>query len=333
MEEWAGTSAQNDLSLECTNKAEDQTLNQVQDDGGETIQNDETSHSGLDPESKNLCLVDTNFTVLGGRTSLADTAIAGQLSVGNLVINNNSLDVLGDTLYLQKLAMGGLDILNGKLTVDIDGNVFIAAHLTVGGGLATNEIRPMEGGDLTFNLDNAGLNGIEDKVSTQEETGLENAGFGKLLVKGINNETVASIDASGSAEFKKVSTDLLEINTAKDASQSGEVIIAAAENFENIGILAPGLKTNATAGEVVLPAGEKEIIIYNDKLTNQSLVYLTPTADTNNKILYVKEKVGNANQEHELNERDTKLTNGGYFVVGLNEGLGWDVRFNWWIIN
>ena len=211
----------------------------------------------------------------------------------------------------------------------------------------------MEGGDLTFNLDNTGLNGIEDKVSTQEETGLDNtglngmedkvgtqeetglnnAGFGKLLVKGINNEMVASIDASGSAEFKKVSTDLLEINTNKEASQSGEVIIAAAENFENIGILAPGLQTNATAGEATLPAGEKEIIIYNDKLTDQSLVYLTPTADTEDKILYVKEKVGNTNQEHESNELDTNETNGGYFVVGLNEELGWDVRFNWWIIN
>ena len=52
--------------------------------------------------------------------------------------------------------MGGLDILNGKLTVDIDGNVFIAAHLTVGGGLTTNEIRPMGEGDLTINLENEG---------------------------------------------------------------------------------------------------------------------------------------------------------------------------------
>ena len=139
---------------------------------------------------------------------------------------------------------------------------------------------------------------------------------------------------------------MLEINTTKEASQSGEVIIAAAENFENIGILAPGLQTNATAGEATLPAGETELIIFNDKLTDQSLVYLTPTADTKNKILYVKEKVGNTNQEHELNELDTKLTNenelnerntngtnGGYFVVGLNEALNWPVKFNWWIIN
>jgi hypothetical protein len=164
-------------------------------------------------------------------------------------------------------------------------------------------------------------------------------------VKGINNETVASIDASGAAEFKEIATDLLRINADKEASESA-LLIAAGENFENIGIQAPGIKTNATAGEATLPAGEKEIIIYNDKLTDQSLVYLTPTADTGNKILYVKEKVGNTNQEHESNERDTKLTNenelnewntnetnGGYFVVGLNEALNWDVRFNWWIIN
>ena len=45
-----------------------------------------------------------------------------------------------------------------------------------------------------------GIEQEKDKVSTQDETGLENTGFGKLLVKGINNETVASIDASGAAE-------------------------------------------------------------------------------------------------------------------------------------
>ncbi|MEJ1730679.1 hypothetical protein SMA90_30600, partial [Escherichia coli] len=97
-----------------------------------------------------------------------------------------------------------------KLTVDIDGNVFIAAHLTVGGGLATNEIRPMEGGDLVFNLANVIPDPIRDQGETDpdfrqddgggavqddgNETG-DNAGFGKLLVKGINNEMVASIDA------------------------------------------------------------------------------------------------------------------------------------------
>jgi len=305
VKEWAGTSAKNDLPLECTGS------------------------SGMKQDSKSFCLVDTNFTVLGGRTSLGDTSIAGQLSIGSLTIADNSLDALGSTLYLQKMAMGGLDILNGKITVGIDGNVFIAAHLTVGGGIATNEIKPTEGGDLTFNLDNAGLNGMEDKVSTQEETGLENAGFGKLLVKGINNETVASIDASGSAEFKKIRTDLLQINTDNEASESGEIIIAAADNSTRIGISAPGVQTNATAGEATLPAGETKLIIYSNKLTNSSMVYLTPTSDTKNQVLYVKKKEGSTNQT----DGATNETNSGYFVVGINEALSEPVRFNWWIIN
>ena len=106
------------------------------------------------------------------------------------------------------------------------------------------------------------------------------------------------------------------------------MIIAAAENLENIGILAPGLQTNATAGEATLPAGEKEIIIFNNKLTDQSLVYLTPTSDTENKILYVKAKVGKEGEEG--NGREEKES---YFVVGMNGKLTVPVEFNWWIIN
>jgi len=267
--------------------------------------------------------------------------------VGSLIISDNSIDTLGDTLYIQQLAMGGLDILAGKVTVDTDGNVFIAEHLTVGGGIATSEIKPIDGGDLTINLKYTDETGEE---STQDTTGLGqdktgNSGFGKLLVKGIRGEIVASIDASGSAVFKEIATDLLRINTNNEATQSA-VLIASAENFEKTGVWAPGIETNATAGEATLPAYETELIIYNDKLTDQSLIYLTPTSDTKNKILYVKAKHADATGEESTpdttNEESTQDTTGlgqdetgnrSYFVVGMNGELAVPVEFNWWIIN
>lgn len=287
VEEWTGTSTQNDLPIDCLEEDTDNT--------------------------SPLCLIDTDLTVLGGHTSLSDTSIAGQLSVGSLIISDNSIDTLSDTLYIQQLAMGGLDILAGKVTIDIDGNVFIAEHLTVEGELIASNIRPKEGEDLTINL------GDGEKEGEEQETG-----FGKLLIKGIKGETVASIDGLGkinadSLQVKTINTDLLRINTdANEANESG-VIIAAADNFEKIGILAPGIETNATAGTAILPADETEIIIYNDKLNDQSLIYLTPTSDTQNKILYVKTK--------HTDEIDR------YFIVGINGALTVPVEFNWWIIN
>ena len=281
-------------------------------------------------EGDSFCLIETDLTVLGGHTSLSDTSIAGQLSVGSLIITDNSINTLGDTLYIQELAMGGLDILAGKVTVDIDGNVFIAEHLTVGGGITTNEIKPIDGGDLIVDLENKGKEGGGGE---EKETGFAAVpeqstvhGFGRLLVKGIGGETVASIDASGSAQFKEIATDLLRINTNTDEASESGVIIAAYDNWQETGIFAPAIKTNATAGTAILPVNETELIIYNDKLTDQSLVYLTPTSDTQNKILYVKEK------HADETDKNTDLTEK-YFAVGMNEPLTAPVEFNWWIIN
>ncbi|PIS15036.1 hypothetical protein COT63_02075 [Candidatus Shapirobacteria bacterium CG09_land_8_20_14_0_10_38_17] len=358
VEKWTGTSTKNDLSLECPSE-----------EGKEGEEGKE--------RKENFCLVDTNFVVLGGHTSLGNTSIAGQLSIGSLIIADNSLDTLGDTLYIQKLAMAGLDILSGKITVDVDGNVFIAAHLTAGGGITTSEIKPMGGGDLAINLENKILNQVQDdgggvqdpsgdqgsEFRVQEESTQGKTGFGKLLVKGIGGETVASVDASGSAKFKEIATDLLKINADNEATQLG-AIIASAENLEKIGIQAPGIKTNATAGMATLPASETEIIIYNDKITDQSLVYLTPTSDTGNKILYVKAKVGKKilNQVQDdgsgtvqddgsgtvqddgsgtvqddgsgtVQDDGNIIEKESYFVVGMNGTLTVPVEFNWWIIN
>jgi len=134
-------------------------------------------------------------------------------------------------------------------------------------------------------------------VSLGEKNTLEEpSGFGQLLVKGENDQTVASIDASGSATFAKVNIASAydEAETATDSAQ---------------------VATNASAGQGLLAAGELEVQIITEQLTENSLVYITPVSDTENRVLYVKEK------------------NEAYFTVALNEALENTVEFNWWIIN
>jgi hypothetical protein len=68
-----------------------------------------------------------------------------------------------------------------------------------------------------------------------------------------------------------------------------------------------------------LPAGKSEIIINNNKITPDSMVYLTPVGSTNNQVPYLKAKV--------VNELDS------YFIIAIDQALETDISINWWIIN
>ena len=127
-------------------------------------------------------------------------------------------------------------------------------------------------------------------------------GFGNLLIKGFEGKTVASIDASGSATFTK-------LNIAASASQSAEIITPTE------------IKTNATAGEAALPANETEITIKSPSITENTLIYITPLTETNNKVIFVKSK--KAREQEEM----------GWFKVAIDTPIDKEIRFNWWIIN
>jgi len=253
-------------------------------------------------------LLTSDITITGdltsyGITSLADTTIAGQLMVdANIIIDKDGIQTLpGSTLKLQAYGWGGIDMLDGKVTIDTEGNVLIIGELTAGrintGGLVLSE-----------------------SISSDEEA--TSSGFGKLLAV-INKEgmEVASIDASGSAFFAQ-----LGIEADYTATQSG-AIIAAAENYYENGYLAPAIKTNATAGIGILPAYEEEVMIYNPQVTGESLIYVTATTNTENKVLYIKAK-------HAQNdaESDAEGSGKGWFIVAINESLTKDIQFNWWIV-
>lgn len=74
-----------------------------------------------------------------GKTLLSDVGITGKVTMGLLTIdglNENdatpaaSINTTSGPLKLQSLAINGIDILNGKITIDVDGNMKTAAEIT-----------------------------------------------------------------------------------------------------------------------------------------------------------------------------------------------------------
>lgn len=68
-----------------------------------------------------------NLTI-GGKTTVSDLGVTGKVTAGLLVINGfntvfASLNTLSDDLYIQNEGVGGVNILNGKVLVDKNGNL------------------------------------------------------------------------------------------------------------------------------------------------------------------------------------------------------------------
>ncbi len=83
---------------------------------------------------------------------------------------------------------------------------------------------------------------------------------------------------------------------------------------ESAEIIEGETNSNSVAGKTVLLANTELIKINNPKVTESSLIYVTPISSTQNKVLFVKSK------------------GDGYFEIGFSEPLDSDVEFNWWII-
>jgi hypothetical protein len=81
--------------------------------------------------------VDKDATVSGklfvqGRTTLNDLGVTGDITAGVLAIHglDGTIDAIGNTLKLQSLGTGSIDLLAGKVTVDANGNVIAKGEIT-----------------------------------------------------------------------------------------------------------------------------------------------------------------------------------------------------------
>jgi len=326
-------------ALDSTSSEETSLAAKISPEEIEQMVNEILSSATVEPASESADLtvyshlaIQKDLTVLGTAT-LAEAFVTGSVNIGgNLVLEKNAVNTFSGPLYLQNLGLGGVDILAGKITIDKQGNAVFGGDIEVRGQLATKEISPLEGEDLVINLANLPtatpetLESLPSPIATQAST-LVDSGFGKLLIKGVNNEIVASIDASGSALFAG--------DVVASGSGTFEKLIIASQEASQSGEIIPGVwVTNASAGTAVLPAGSTETIIYSPAVKEESLVYLTPLSSTQNNVLYVKaKKAASGECKLETPPETTTLKDCGWFKVGVDAPLTAEVKFNWWIID
>jgi len=218
-----------------------------------------------------------SLSLMNSLTIGSDMVISSQINelAGQQI---NSIDTINAPLSIQSSAAQPLHLMAGLVNIDTDGNVDIAGDLAVEGS-------------------------IESSALTLREESGQPSGFGKLLAI-LNDEgaETAFITASGSAKFVSVETGKLTFEDDPTATSSASFA----------GIV---YDTNASAGKARIPKGEKEVIIRNEQITAESLVFVTPTSDTANSTLYIKEQID------------------GEVIVGFDKSAKADIEFNWWLVD
>jgi hypothetical protein len=260
--------------------------------------------------------VNTSLFVLGD-TLLSSTSITGSLLVDGIIrFAENVIETIGETLYIQKNKLGNVDILDGTIIADIWNRVFVQGFLaisgntTVGGVLGTATLSPLEGGNLTINLGQA----LPDPFHAPPAT--PSAGFADLVITGRDDQTVAVIDASGSATFAgHVTARALNVVDNIHASGSATINKLNISLTETMAATDSAIPTNSV-GTGLLPAHFSEVTILTNQVAEDSLVYLTPLSTTGNQVLYVKEKLPGVG-----------------FMVAIDTTLTTAINFNWWVIN
>jgi len=213
------------------------------------------------------------------QAAISSLSVTNSLTFGSDMVigSDNTINTLTAPLKIQSLAMAPIEMMNGLVTIDTKGNVNIAGDLNVAGRIRSSGLTLKDG---------------QQSASPSALLSLQDA----------SGNIVSSVDASGSALFNNLTTGGLTI--ASDSLATASAVVNGV------------ITTNATAGQGIIPAGVSEITIKNPKVTDYTLVYVTPTSTTENYVLYVKSK--------EV----------GQFTVGFTDLLPIpaDVSFNWWIV-
>jgi len=155
-----------------------------------------------------------------------------------------------------------------------------------------------------------------------------------LAIAEDGNVTInGNLNVSGTIASSGILTNYLE---ATDASISGKLNIAtdsatliiANENNTPISSSSAQIASNASAGTATLPSGKTELTIQSDKLTPNSLVYLTPNGSTQNQVVYVRSKL-TPTPEQATSSAQIKSQ----FTIAIDTALSVDLPISWWIIN
>jgi len=145
---------------------------------------------------------------------------------------------------------------------------------------------------------------------TQVET--EKLALEKLVAQNFKSSEVVTKETQTAPNIQDLPTNLDSplIQALADSS----LIVAAPEEEKKIEITNQ-TESNALAGNSILLANQKQIVISNTNISSSSQVYVTITKGGKNQNLQVLSK------------------SNGSFTVGLDSPINEDIEFKWWIIN
>lgn len=102
----------------------------------------------------------------------------------------------------------------------------------------------------------------------------------------------------------------------EQAALAQNLIIASLEEEKLPVNLNAELLTNAKTGQGILAAGEKEVTVYNQNVSNDKQIMIVPSGDTQNRILYLSAKRA-----------------GEWFKVAIDKTVDTEIKFSWWIVD
>jgi hypothetical protein len=267
-----------------------------------TLYADNIKSKSLEDIQKLLSQVTVDQSLLLSATASANLTASSSANIAQLITNDlyvtnqaaiNSLSIANSLTLGSDLVIGPGNTIN-SLSTPLKIQSLAMAPVEIMGGLVSI--------DTQGNMQIAGNLAVAGRI---ESSGLtlkdkETNPTSLLSLQDTNGAQVAGVDASGSANFNSVA--------------ASQFVIAAGADATNSAIVNGAITTNATAGTAQIPAGVSEIVINNSKVTDYTLIYVTPTSSTQNNVLYVKSKEP------------------GHFTVGFTNPINTDTNFNWWIV-
>jgi len=240
--------------------------------------------------------------------------ITGDLSLTDNLVIGAQLYVGGDTHLGNAFISGSLNIAD----VTIHGNFIETTNTAL-------YIQPEKKGTIYFLGDTmiiadtgeVTINGnltLNGHLTAQSAT-VSGSLISKLLIA--DDATISGTLATNDLLANKISI----------ATDSATIIIASGIGSSEATSSAT-ISTNATAGTTTLPAGATELVVQNNRLTDSSMVYLTPVGSTNNQVVYIKNKFTTPTPS----PADSEAMIAG-FTIAIDQALSTDVKVNWWIIN
>jgi hypothetical protein len=254
-------------------------------------------------------------SIVAARTA-TESALLAESHDWMTSIASDSAKIDGDLALSDNLIVGAKLMVNGDTQL---GNAFISGIFTAGEVAIKDNIMETTATALYIQPSGSGSVDIMNGTLVVAENGDVQIN-GNLTVHGSLFASLLKADEITTNKLTATDSNLSDIQSNKIniATDSASTVIAS-DNQINLATNSAQLNSNATAGTTTLPTGKTELVIHTDKLTANSMVYLTPVGSTQNQVVYVKNKVTDGS--------------GNYFTIAIDQPLTQDIQVNWWIIN